>query len=52
MGETSLILTIGGPSANATVYVVDDAEIGASMVLGMDTIIALHGTLFLGATNR
>jgi hypothetical protein len=22
------------------------------MVLEMDTIIALHGTLFLGATNR
>jgi hypothetical protein len=34
LGETSLLLTIGGPTANATVYVVNDAEIGASMVLG------------------
>jgi hypothetical protein len=52
MGETSLLLTIGGPTANVTVYVVNDAEIGVPMVLEMDTIIALHGTLFLGATNR
>ncbi|EFX63902.1 hypothetical protein DAPPUDRAFT_334834 [Daphnia pulex] len=47
MGETSLLLTLGGPTASATVYVVNDTEIGASMVLGMDTIIALNGTLFM-----
>jgi hypothetical protein len=52
MGETSLLITIGGPTASATVYVVNDTEIGASMVLGMDTIIALHGTLFLGGDEQ
>ncbi len=52
MGETSLLITMGGPTVSATVYVVGDAEIGASMVLGMDTITALHGTLFLGGDEQ
>jgi hypothetical protein len=52
MGETGLLITLGGPTANVTVYVVNDAEIGASMVLGMDSIIALHGTLFFGGDKQ
>jgi hypothetical protein len=52
MGETSLRLTIGGPTASATVYVVNDEEIGVAMVLGMDTIIALQGTLFLAGDEQ
>ncbi|EFX81165.1 hypothetical protein DAPPUDRAFT_102732 [Daphnia pulex] len=52
MGETGLLITLGEPTANVTVYVINDAEIGASMVLGMDTIIALHGTLFFGGDEQ
>ncbi|EFX65999.1 hypothetical protein DAPPUDRAFT_116777 [Daphnia pulex] len=40
--KTAVIVFVRNTKATVTVYVVKDAVIGASVVLGMDTIIALH----------
>jgi hypothetical protein len=45
--ETPLTITTKDQPISSTAYVVQDEEIGASIIIGMDTIIAIKGTIMI-----